>query len=75
MERALLWSNVPVSREVHSTLGNLREIAGRLQGAKTFEQAYKEKPVVRAEQLLRKIGKYIDRPVLIPGPPGAGRES
>ncbi|MDX1405005.1 MAG: hypothetical protein R3192_10715 [Woeseiaceae bacterium] len=65
LERALLRNNVPVSREVHATLEDLRDVAGRLQGANTFEQAYREKPVVRAERLLRQIGMQIERPVLI----------
>lgn len=65
MERALLWSNVPVGREEQKTLEMLRDIAGRLQDADKFEQAYREKPVIRAEQLLRKLGKQIDRPVLL----------
>ncbi len=65
LERTLLRNNMAVNREIATILQNLRDVAGRLQGEKTFEQAYKEKPVVRAERLLRKIGKDIDRPVLI----------
>lgn len=66
MERALLWSNVAVTREAHATLEDLREIGSLLQDPETSARAYKEKPVVRAEQLLRKIGKQIDRRVLLP---------
>jgi hypothetical protein len=68
MERALLWGNVPVTRKVQTTLEDLRGIAGRLQNSETSARAYKEKPVVRAEQLLRDIGKQIDRRVLLPPP-------
>jgi hypothetical protein len=66
MERAMLWSNVAVTREVHATLEDLRKIASLLQEPQKSARAYKEKPVVRAEQLLRKIGKQIDRRVLLP---------
>lgn len=66
MERAMLWSDVRVTREVHATLEDLREIAGLLQDSETAARAYREKPVVRAERLLRKIGKQIDRRVLLP---------
>ncbi len=74
LERTLLRSNKAVNREVATTLQNLRDIAGRLQGEKTFEQAYKEKPVVRAERLLRKIGMDIERTVLIAPSPEIARD-
>lgn len=70
MERAILWSNVAVTREVHRTLEELRKLAGRLQDPQTSARAFAEKPIVRAERLLRKIGEQIDRPVLLP--PAAG---
>jgi hypothetical protein len=66
MERALLWNNVAVTRDVQATLEDLRDVAARLQNPNTSARAYREKPVVRAEQLLRKIGKDIDRRVLLP---------
>ena len=65
MERAILWSGIPVSRANRKTLDQIRDIASRLQKAETREAAYRERPVVRAETLLRKIGKEIDRPVRI----------
>lgn len=66
MERAILWSNAAVTREVHKTLEELRELAGRLQDPQRSARAFAEKPIVRAERLLRKIGEQIDRPVLLP---------
>lgn len=63
MERAVLWSDTPISRDVRKTLGEIRDIANRLQEPGKSEAAYRERPVVRAERLLRKIGKQIDRPV------------
>lgn len=75
MERAILWSNVAVTREVQTTLDNLRDVAGRLQDPATAARAYREKPVVRAAQLLEKIGRQIDRPVLAPAPERAAGDA
>ncbi len=73
MERAILWSNVAVSREVRATLEDLRDIAARLQSPASAEQAWSERPVVRAERLLRRVGDQIDRRVLLPaGVPAGG---
>lgn len=64
MERAILWSNVAVTRKIATTLDDLREIAGRLEDPKTSARAYRDRPVVRAGQLLQEIGKQINRPLL-----------
>lgn len=66
IERAILWSDVSITREVHSTLEELQKIAGDLQNPQTEARAYREKPIVQAENLLKKIGKQIDRRVLLP---------
>lgn len=65
LERAMLWSNVPVTREVHRTLEGLQDVAGELQSPETSSRAFRDKPVVRAENLLRKIGEQMDRRVLL----------
>ena len=65
LERAVLWSNSRISRDVHKTLENLRELADRLQDKELADSAYGAKPIVRAEKLLRKLGETIDRPVLL----------
>jgi len=36
-----------------------------MQDSKRAEKALGEKPIVRAEELLRALGKTIDRPVLL----------
>ena len=66
IERAILWSNVVVTRDVHITLEGLQELAAELGDPATSARAYRERPIVRAESLLRKIGKQIDRRVLLP---------
>lgn len=65
MERAALWSNARISRRLVATLDNLRELALRLQDSTDAGAARKEKPIVKAEQLLLELGEQIDRPVLI----------
>lgn len=65
LERAVLWSNSRITPDVHKTLENLRDLADQLQNKDQAETAYREKPIVRAEKLLRKLGKTIDRPVLL----------
>ncbi|MDX1507102.1 MAG: hypothetical protein R3358_02400 [Woeseiaceae bacterium] len=66
IERAILWSDVAVTREVHTTLEGLQELAGRLGNPDTSARAFRERPIVRAEALLRKIGEQINRRVLLP---------
>lgn len=66
IERAVLWSDVAVTREVHTTLESLQELAGELDDPETSARAYRERPIMRAESLLREIGKQIDRRVLLP---------
>jgi hypothetical protein len=65
LERAVLWSNSRIDRNVQKTLEDLRDLADRLQDEALAAQAYREKPIVRAEKLLRKLGKTIDRPVVL----------
>ncbi len=66
LERAVLWSNSRIDRGVQETLEDLRDLADRLQDKELAARAYREKPIVRAETLLRKLGKTIDRPVVLP---------
>ena len=66
LERAVLWSNSRISRDVQKTLDDLRDLADRLQDEKLAADAYREKPLLRADKLVRKLGKTIDRPVVLP---------
>ncbi len=66
MERAVLWSDARIDRELHKTLEGLRDLANRLQDADLAAEANQKKPVVRAEKVLRTLGKQIDRPVVLP---------
>jgi hypothetical protein len=65
MERAVLWSNSRISRDVQTTLENLRDLADQLQDKDLTEKAYREKPIVQAEKLLLKLSKTVNRPVLL----------
>ena len=70
LERAVLWSNARIDRRVHKTLESLRDLAAQLQEPQLARQAMSEKPLVRADQLLRELGKMVDRPVAL-SPPAA----
>ena len=65
LERAVLWSNSRIDRDVHKALEGLRDLADQLQDKKLAEKAYGEKPIRRAEKLLQKLGKTIDRSVVL----------
>lgn len=66
LERAVLWSNSRISRDVQKTLEDLRDLADQLQDERLVTTAYRSKPLARADKLLRKLGKTIDRPVVLP---------
>lgn len=65
IERAVLWSNARIDRKVQSTLEHLRELATDIQNENLAKKAYGEKPISRAEKLLRDLGTEIDRPVVV----------
>lgn len=66
LERAVLWSNSRITLDVQMTLENLRDLADQLQDEKRAKAASRDKPLVRADKLLRKLGKTIDRPIVLP---------
>ena len=65
MERAVLWSNSRIDRNLVNTLDNLRNLAVRLQDDKDAAAARSQRPIRRAEQALVELGKKIDRPVVL----------
>jgi len=65
MERAVLWSNARISRSVQKSLEELRDLATKIQDQNLAGRAYGEKPILRAERLLRELGEVIDRPVVV----------
>ena len=66
LERAVLWSNSRISRDVQKTLEDLRDLADQLQDENLAAAAYRDRPLARADKLLRKLGKTIDRPTVLP---------
>ena len=67
LERAALWSNARIDRDLHKTLEELRDLASRLQDPELAAKAHQMKPLVRADKTLRKLGGLIDRQVVLPG--------
>ena len=51
---------------VVAALEDLRDLADQLQDKNLAESAYHEKPMIRADKLLLKLGKTIDRPIVLP---------
>ena len=66
LERAVLWSSARIDRRVVQSLDGLRELAAQLQDPERAARGRREKPIVRAETLLRELGATIDRPVVLP---------
>jgi len=68
LERAVMWSNARIDRRLQKTLESLRDLAVRLQDAQQAKKASGEKPIVRAETLLRELAAVVDRPVVLTSP-------
>lgn len=68
LERTVLWSDARISRDLLKALDGLREMAQALQDPEKATQAYRRKPIVTADKVLRDLGKYLDRPVVLPQP-------
>ena len=66
LERSVLWSNARIDRKVVQSLDGLRDLAAQLQDPQRAARSRAERPVARAEALLRELGKTIDRPVVLP---------
>jgi hypothetical protein len=65
MERAVLWSDARINRNLVATLDGLRDLALRLQDPDDAAAARKDRPIKRAENLLIELGKQIDRPIVL----------
>lgn len=65
LERAVLWSNARVDRNLHRTLESLREMATNMQDDRKAASVIRERPLLKAEKLLFELGKTIDRPVVL----------
>jgi len=65
LERAVLWSDARISRNLVGTLDGLRDLAMRLQDPDDAAAARKDRPIKRAENLLVELGKQIDRPIVL----------
>lgn len=63
LERAVLWSNARIDRQLLGTLEDLQELAMQMQDEQTVRRAMNDRPIVRAEAFLRELGQSIDRPV------------
>ncbi len=65
MERAALWSDAKLTRKLAQTLDRLRQQANDLRDSRDAARAYRNKPIVAAEETLRELGALLDRKVLL----------
>lgn len=65
LERAVLWSNARITKDVVSSLDSIRDMANELQESQTPERVFKDKPVVKAANTLKIVGEQIDRQVRV----------
>lgn len=66
LERAVLWSNFAIERDVLKSLDSIRDMAGRLQSSNNPERVYRDRPMRLAARTLRAVGEQINRPVRVP---------
>lgn len=65
MERAVLWSEARISRDILNSLESIREMAGRLQDSRRPRRVYRDEPLRLTARTIRAIGEHIDRRVRI----------
>lgn len=68
LERTVLWSDSRIGRDLLKALDGLRDMAVALQDPAGAERAYRQKPIVTADKVLRDLGRRLDRPVVLPVP-------
>jgi hypothetical protein len=68
LERAVLWSDARINRDVLDSLESIREMSLRLQDSSQPERVYQDKPMVLTARTLVAIGKHLDRKVWIDVP-------
>lgn len=68
LERAVLWSDARVDRDVLNSLESIREMSLRLQDSSRPERVYQDKPIVLTARTLVAIGEHLDRKVWIDVP-------
>ncbi len=66
MERAVIWSNARIDRRLRRTLDDLRKLSTMLQDSQQAPSARRQRPIVKAENVLRELGETINRPVVLP---------
>lgn len=66
MERAVIWSNARIDRRLRKTLDDLRNLSTMLQDSQKAPSARRQRPIVKAEKILRELGETINRPVVLP---------
>ena len=65
LERAVLWSDLRIDRDVLNSLENVRGMASELAGGADPDRVYRNRPMRLMARTLEKTGEHIDRRVRI----------
>lgn len=65
LERAVLWSNARISKDVVNSLDAIRKMSGKLRSSQSPERVYRDRPLRLTARALTEIGKQLDRTVRI----------
>ena len=65
LERAVLWSNARISRDIVNSLESIRNMAARLQRGEAPDKVYRDKPLKLTSRTLIAVGEHIDRELRI----------
>lgn len=65
LERAVLWSDARITRQLQKSLDGLREMADALRTSSNPQRVYRDKPIVNAGKILIELGRFLDRKVWI----------
>lgn len=68
LERAVLWSDARITRQLQKSLDGMREIADALRTSAQPQRVYRDKPIDNAGQILLELGQFLDRKVWIEPP-------
>lgn len=65
LERAVLWSDARITRQLQKSLDSMREMADALRTSSDPQRVYRDKPIDGAGRILIELGQFLDRKVWI----------
>lgn len=65
LERAVLWSDARITRQLQKSLDGMREMADALRSGGDPQRIYRDKPIDNAGRILVELGQFLDRKVWV----------